>query len=148
LNTSDHKGKDSGYATAEDIVAGGITWNVTGNSTMQPWRIGGKSLSKTDRNVYTKTTYSSELSKIEFISGTVGITWNSLTLEYSTSSDFSNSQVIVASEVGPSKTITFDPEGGFPANCYFRFKINVTNSSTSSNKYLQLSAIKFYGYDN
>ena len=140
-------GGSNGYAEESTITQNDIKWGVCGNTTISPWRIGGKSITKVDRKVYTKTAYSSELSKIEFVTGSSTITCNSLTLEYSTSSDFSNSQEIVASEFGASKTITFAPDGGFPANCYFRFKVNVTNTS-SSNKYIQLSAIKFYGYEN
>ena len=140
-------GGSNGYAEESTITQNDINWMVCGNTTMSPWRIGGKSITNVDRKVYTKTAYSSELSKIEFVTGSSTITCNSLTLEYSTSSDFSNSQEIVASEFGASKTITFAPDGGFPANCYFRFKVNVTNS-TNSNKYIQLNAIKFYGYEN
>ena len=142
------KGGNSGYAQESSIKQNDISWGIVGNTDISPWRIGGKSINGVDRNVYTKTAYSSELSKIELVTGTATITWNSLTLEYSTNSDFSNSQTIVASGIGGSKTITFAPDGGFPANCYFRFKFNVTNSSSSSNKYVQLSAIKFYGYAN
>lgn len=142
-------GGTNGYATESEITQNNISWGVFGNTTTNPWRIGGKSISNTDRLVYTKTAYSSELSKIEFVSGTKesSLTWNSLILEYSTNQDFTNSQKITASEIGANKTITFAPVGGFPANCYFRFIINVT-VTVGSNKYLQLSAIKFYGYEN
>lgn len=140
-------GGNNGYDKESEITQNNITWGVVGNTTMSPWRIGGKSITNEDRNVYTKTAYPSELSKIEFISGTNNLTWNSLTLEYSTNIDFTNSQKITASEIGAAKTITFAPEGGFPANCYFRFIVNVTVSG-NSNKFLQLSAIKFYGYEN
>lgn len=141
------KDGNNGYDKESSITQNGISWGIVGNTDISPWRIGGKSINGVDRNVYTKTAYSSELSKIELVTGTATITWNSLTLEYSTNSDFSNSQTIVASGIGGSKTITFAPDGGFPANCYFRFKFNVTNTS-GSNKYVQLSAIKFYGYEN
>ena len=141
-------GGTNGYATESEITQGDITWGVVGNTTVNPWRIGGKNISNENRPIYTKTAYSAELSKIEFVSGTVGLTWHSLTLEYSENADFTNSQEITASGIGANKTITFAPEGGFPANCYFKFKINVTNTNKNDNKYLQLSAIKFYGYKN
>ena len=141
-------GGSNGYATESSIEQNAIKWGVVGNTTQSPWRIGGKSLTKTDRNVYTKTAYSSELSKIEFISGTLNVTsWNSLTLVYSTNSDFSNSQTMVVSSVGANKTIEFLPEGGFPANCYYKFILNITVNG-DSNKYVQLKEIKFYGYEN
>ena len=125
----------------------GIKWNVTGNTQINPWRFGGKSITKVDRAIYTKTAYPAPLSKVEFVSGTLTATWNSLTLVYSTNSDFSNAQTMSAPSVGASKTIEFVPEGGFPANCYFKFILNITNTATS-NKYVQMKEIKFYGYDN
>lgn len=147
LDTSNNKGTNNGYAANCDVTVDGIKWNVTGNATMAPWRIGGKSLTKVDRNVYTKTPYDFPLSKIEFVTGSVGVTtWHSLKLVYSENSDFSNPQTITATEIGANKTITFAPEGGFPANCYYKFVMNITVTGTS-NKYMQLKEIKFYGYE-
>ena len=145
------KGTNSDYTKNCDVTINGVKWNVTGNAQMAPWRIGGKNLSQADRAVYTKTAYSSALSKVDFQVGTSsgGITWNSLKLIYSTNEDFSDAQTItITSGLSASKTYSFAPEGGFPANCYFKFVMNVTVSTTSSNKYYQLSSIKFYGYDN
>ena len=145
---SANAGKNNSYASNCDVTCNGITWNVTGNATMQPWRVGGKSLTNVDRTIYTKTSYSAALSKIEFVSGTVGVTsWNSLKLQYASKADFSDAVTITASSVNANSTISFAPEGGFPANCYYRFVINVTVSG-SSNKYMQVKAIKFYGYEN
>jgi hypothetical protein len=136
------------YDKESNFSQNGIEWGVVGNTDISPWRIGGKSLTNVDRNVYTKTAWASELSKIEFISGTLNVTsWNSLTLVYSTNSDFSNSQTMVVSSVGANKTIEFLPEGGFPANCYYKFILNITVNG-GSNKYVQLKEIKFYGYEN
>lgn len=146
--TTSTAGSNNSYAGNCDITVDGITWNLTGNSTTNPWRMGGKSLSGVDRVIYSKTAYPSALSKVEFVSGTMNVTsWNSLKLEYSTSADFTDAQTIEASEVGASKTITFAPEGGFPANCYFRFVLNITVLG-SSNKYVELNNIIFYGYEN
>ena len=140
-------GSNNSYAGNCDITVGGITWNLTGNSTMNPWRMGGKDLNKADRALYSKTAYQSALSKVEFISGTAsGVTWNSLTLVYSTSEDFSNAETIVTTEVGASKTISFEPEGGFPKKCFFKFILNVTIGG--NNKFVQVSDVKFYGYQN
>jgi len=151
LDTSDtsNKGTNNSYAGACDVTCNGITWNVTGNATINPWRIGGKNLTNVDRTVYSKTAYSVPLSKIEFVSGTMNLSsWNSLKLEYSTNSDFSDAVTITAPSVAASTTIEFAPEGGFPANCYFRFVLNVSAGTGSSNKYVQLSKIIFYGYEN
>lgn len=150
LDTSDtaNKGTNNNYASDCDVTCDGITWNVTGNATMNPWRIGGKNLTNADRKVYSKTAYPAPLSKIEFVSGTMNLSsWNSLKLEYSTNSDFSDAVTITAPSVAASSTIEFAPEGGFPANCYFRFVLNVSVAG-SNNKYVQFSKIIFYGYEN
>ena len=146
LSTSTLTGSNNSYAGNCDITVDGIKWNINGNTQMNPWRIGGKGITKVDRTVYSKTAYADALSKVEFVSGDVTATWNSLTLIYSTNSDFTNAQTLTASGIGKNKTISFAPEGGFPAGCYFKFVLNVTNTTTS-NKYVQLKEIKFYGYE-
>lgn len=146
LSTGTLKGSNNSYTGNCDITVDGIKWNINGNTQINPWRIGGKSITKVDRTVYTKTAYADALSKVEFVSGEVNATWNSLTLIYSTNSDFTNAQTLPASGIGKNKTISFAPEGGFPAGCYFKFVLNVTNTTTS-NKYVQLKEIKFYGYE-
>ena len=35
-------GGSNGYATESEITQDNVTWMVTGNTTMSPWRIGGK----------------------------------------------------------------------------------------------------------
>ena len=147
LSTASQQGSNNSYAGNCDITVSGIKWNVNGNTQINPWRIGGKSITKVDRTVYSKTAYADALSKVEFVSGTVNATWNSLTLIYSTSPDFKDAKTLTASGIGQNKTIAFSPEEGFPAGCYFKFVLNVTNTSTSSNKYVQLKEIKFYGYE-
>ena len=147
LDTSGElQGSNNNYNNNCDITVEGITWNVNGNTKINPWRIGGKSITAQDRTVYSKTFYPSELSKVEFVSGKVTATWNSMKLVYSTDSDFSNAQTIEASEIGASKTIVFSPAGGFPEDCYFKFVLNVTVEA-SSNKYIELKEIRFYGYE-
>ena len=143
-------GSNSDYTKNCDVTINGVKWNVTGNAQMTPWRIGGKSISNADRAVYTKTAYSSALSKVDFQVGTSSgsITWHSLKLIYSTNADFSDAQTMtISTGLAASNTYSFAPEGGFPENCYFKFVMNVSVSG-SSNKYYQLSSIKFYGYDN
>jgi hypothetical protein len=140
-------GGTNGYATESEITQSDITWGVVGNTTMNPWRIGGKNLSNVDRAVYSKTAYPLALSKVEFVAGSeMTATWNSLKLEYSTDEDFANAQSIVVTSVAKNSTIPFSPDGGFPENCYFRFTLTI--SAGGSNQYVQLKEIKFYGYKN
>lgn len=137
-------GTNNSYDGNCDVVIGGITWNLTGNSTMTPWRIGGKSLTGVDRAVYSKTAYSSAVSMIKLtVGGASSIIVNSLKLIYSTNSDFSSSEEI-SETFAASSTITFKPKSGnFPANAYYKFVFNVTVSGTS-NKFVEFSKVDFY----
>jgi hypothetical protein len=146
LSTASVTGSNNSYAGNCDVTQNGIKWNFNGNTQINPWRLGGKSITNVDRTVYSKTAYPDPLSKVEFVSGTMTATWNSLKLIYSTNADFSDGQTIEASGVGASKTIAFAPDGGFPAGCYFKFVLNITNTTTS-NKYVQMKEIRFYGYE-
>ena len=134
-------GSNNAYGSNCDVTVGGIIWNVTGNAQMTPWRLGGKSITKVDRAVYSKTAYTSAVSKIDLTVGTASsITVNSLKLVYSTNADFSNSSEISKS-FAENSTISF--EGDFPANAYYKFVFNVTVSATS-NKFLEFSKVEFY----
>lgn len=146
LSTASVTGSNNSYAGNCDVTQNGIKWNFNGNTQVNPWRLGGKSITNVDRTVYSKTAYPDPLSKVEFVSGNMTATWNSLKLIYSTNADFSDGQTIEASGVGASKTIAFAPDGGFPAGCYFKFVLNITNTTTS-NKYVQMKEIRFYGYE-
>lgn len=134
-------GTNNSYTGNCDVEVGGITWNVTGNAQMVPWRIGGKSLSSVDRTVYSKTAYTSEVSRIDLTVGAASsITVNSLKLVYSTNADFSNSSEI-SKTFAANSTISF--EGNFPANAYYKFVFNVTVSVTS-NKFVEFKKVEFY----
>ena len=58
-------GGTNGYAEASNIDQNGLSWSVVGNTTQSPWRIGGKSLTKVDRTLYSKTAMNDAISKIE-----------------------------------------------------------------------------------
>lgn len=134
-------GSNNSYTGNCDVTVGGITWNVAGNAQQVPWRLGGKSITKVDRTVYSKTAYTSAVSKIDLTVGAASsITVNSLKLVYSTNSDFSNSSEI-SKTFTASSTISF--EGEFPANAYYKFVFNVTVSGTS-NKFVEFSKVEFY----
>ncbi len=149
--TGSLQGSNNSYAGNCDITSDGITWNVTGNTAMNPWRIGGKNITNTDRAIYSKTSISSNISKIELTSGTCNATLNSVTVSvYSSAEDaaagtnaiatFTNS---TSSEI-VSKTVTFEKaDNASWAGCYYRVVYNLT--AGSSNKYVQFSSMKFYG---
>lgn len=135
-------GSNNGYAANCDITIDGIKWNLTGNSTMQPWRIGGKGITNQDRALYSKTPLAYNIDKIEVIHGTAsGITVNSFKLIISDEANGAGETIDVAFKASATTTIDL-PEGDY-TNKYFKFLYNVTNS-TNNNKYLQFTGAKFY----
>ena len=143
-NLEQNKGKNSSYAGNCDVTVDGITWNVTGNATMNPWRIGGKSLTEVDREVYTKTAYPSAVKSIDLtVGGASSITVNSLKLLVSSNAEFTDATEYAA-EFQANSTITFAPaEGEFPEYSFYKFVFNVTVSD-KSNKYVQFSKVEIY----
>lgn len=140
----ENKGTDNGYATACDVTVDGVTWNVTGNATMAPWRLGGKSLENVDRVVKTTTAYAGDVQKVVLTLGDVvsGITVNSVTLAYADNAEFTDAKTIVKDH---ATSLEFAPEGGFGANMFYQFAVNVTVPGTS-NKYVTFNKVEFYGY--
>ena len=138
-------GSNNGYANNCDIAISGITWNLTGNSTLQPWRIGGKSLSSVDRNLYSKTAISNNVSKIEVTHGAASsITVNSWTVIVSKNADFSSPVSTLTPTFEASTTTTINrPDGKDWSNCYYKFVYNVSVSG-SSNKFIEFTSAVFY----
>lgn len=138
--TGSLQGSNNSYAGSCDVTVDDVTWNVTGNTQMNPWRIGGKNLTDVDRSVYTKTSYPLALTKVVLTLGTQNLTSiNSCKLVYSINADFSDAKEIPFEYTQGAIELVED----FPANCYYKFVFNVT--APSSNKYLQFSKVEFYG---
>ena len=135
------EGSNNSYAGNCDIAIGDITWNLTGNSTMIPWRIGGKSITDVDRTLYSKNPMAGAVDKVVLSIGTVNsITVNSAKLLVADNADFTN-----AVETPFTVTANSDSEIAVtaPAGSYYKFVFNVTVSG-SSNKYIQISKAVFY----
>ena len=136
-------GSNTGYASNCDVTIAGITWNLTGNSTMQPWRIGGKSITNQDRALYSKTAMPFNISKIEVTHGTASsITVNSFKVIVSDAANGAGVEIPVTFKASTTTTIEL-PAGADYTNKYFKFLYNVTVSG-SSNKYVQFTGAKFY----
>lgn len=138
-------GSNTSYAGSGDVTIDSVSWSVNGNISMIPWRIGGKSITNTDRTVTSTVAVSSE--NISSVVLTVGnadsITVNSLTLLVGTSQGASDVSSVTATFAANSD-ITFErPNGKDWSNCYFTFVFNVTVSS-SSNSYVQFTKAVFY----
>ena len=135
------KGSNNGYATNCDINVNGITWNLTGNSTMDPWRIGGKSLTNVDRTLYSKTPMSEAVDKVVVTLGTASsITINSAKLQVASKNDFSDAvDYPFTAKASEATEINVTAAAG----SYFKFVFNVTVSG-SNNKYFQFVKADFY----
>ena len=142
--TGNLQGSNNSYAGNCDVTSDNIIWNFNGNSTMNPWRLGGKSLTNTDRTVYTKTAIVNDISKIEVSHGKASsITVNSFKLLVSDNVNFQDALEYTGT-FKASATATFTrPEGVNWANKYYKFVYNVTVSG-SSNRFVQFSGVKFY----
>lgn len=140
-------GTDNGYASSEDITIDDIIWNVTGNATLTPWRIGGKSITNVDRAVYSKTAMGSAITKVELKVGAASsITVNSLKLIVAGDAAFNSVIDEVTKTFEASSTITFTPTSpatNWASGAYYKFVFNVTVSG-SSNKFVEFTEAKFY----
>ena len=136
-------GGTNGYATESEITQDGVKWMVTGNTTMSPWRIGGKSLSEENRPVYSATAMGSAITKVDLTVGTATLTVNSIKLVVASDANFSTQLDEVSKSYTASSTISFQPTSGteWPTGAYYKFIFNVT--AGSSNQYVQFSKAEF-----
>lgn len=137
-------GKNNAYANNCDVTINGIVWNLTGNSQVIPWKIGGKNITNVDRALYSKTAFPKALTSIKITFGTSNITVNSCKLVYSTNADFTDSKEC---NIKFTASSTIEVADNFPAKAYYKLVVNVTNN-TSNNKSVELSKIEFLGLDN
>ena len=152
LDGSITSGGNSNYAQdGGGLTQNGMEWSVTGNTTINPWRIGGKTLSEVDREIYSKTAMASAITKAELGIGSINIeSVNSIKLIVASDEAFANvieTIIIPSTDISASTTITFAPTSGdeWAAGAYYKFVFNLTESS-NSNKYVQVPFINFYGF--
>ena len=143
--TKTDTGGNSNYGeTGNDVVQGGISWGITANCTQNPWRVGGKNLDGVDRELYSKTAMSANITKIVVDHGAASsVTVNSMTVVVSKNSDFSSPVSTLTPTFAASTTVTINrPDGKDWSNCYFKIIYNVTIGN--SNKYIAFKSAKFY----
>ena len=138
----DYVGKNPEYNKSCEIDVEGITWVVEGNSTMSPWRVGGKNIDAVDRAVYTVTPFSKAIKCIDLRLGMYTITVNGAKLLYSQDRNFANAtEIVLDPKTGNAENLI---QTDIPANSYIKFVFTCTNT-TNSNKYLQFNGVTFYG---
>ena len=139
-------GGSSGYATYSDITQNDVTWKVMGNTTMSPWRLGGKNLTNEDRDIYSTNALEMDVEKIEITHGTAsGITVNSMKVIVATDTAFSSVVSTFTPTFAASGTVTVNrPTGASWSNCYYKIVYNVSVTG-DSNKFIQFTSAKFTG---
>ena len=145
VSTGTNSAPHNSYAAEATVTIDNIEWAVTGNSYLVPWRIGGKSLTGVDRNLYSKTAIADNITKIEVTHGAASsITVNSWTVIVASDADFANVVSTLTPTFTANATTTINrPTGVNWSNCYYKFVYNVT-VSVSDNKFLQFTRAKFY----
>ena len=149
LDGSITTGGNSNYAQdGGGLTQNGMEWSVTANTTINPWRVGGKNLSNEDRKVYSKTAMGSSITKVELEVGSITLSSvNSIKLIVASDNAFeSEIQTITKSDITANTTLTFTPsESEWATGAYYKFVFNV--SAGGSNSYIQLKSAKFYKDD-
>lgn len=137
-------GSNNSYTGNCDVDIDGVKWNVTGNASMVPWRIGGNSITNTDRAVYSKNTISFNVGTIKVTHGAASsVTVNSMTIIVSKKADFSDPVSTLTPTFAANNTVTVNrPDGVDWSNCYYKIVYNVTVSSTK-NKYIEFAKAEF-----
>ena len=136
-------GGSSKYEEESDITQSEISWKVCGNTTMSPWRIGGKSLTGVDRAIYSVDSINYTITKVDLSVGAASsITVNSLKLIVASDNAFNTVVEQVSGTFAANSTIKFEPSTDW-TNCYYKFVFNVTVSGTS-NKFVAFNKAEFY----
>ena len=138
-------GGSNGYADASTITQNSVSWSVVGNTTVSPWRIGGKSLTNVDRTIASTTAISFGVSKVVVTHGTASsVTVNSLKLIVASDKSFSNVVSTLTGTFTANSSTTFEcPADADWTNMFYKLVYNVKITSTS-NKYLQFKSAAFY----
>ncbi|MBO6221222.1 MAG: hypothetical protein J6N46_04745, partial [Bacteroidales bacterium] len=134
-------GGTSGYATESEITQDGVSWMVMGNTTMSPWRIGGKGAAV--RTVYSSTSIKFDVAKIEIEHGTCNLSVNSMTVIVASDKTFENVVSTLAPTFIANGTVTIErPTDVEWNNCFYKIIYDVT-ASDSSNQFIQFKGATF-----
>lgn len=152
-------GGNTNYNGNGDATIGGIQWNVQGVTNTNPWRLGGRNLSNTERSISSNAPIGSIINKVVVTVGDINrgtvifgqgesITVNSLTLTVASNAAFTeNVQTQTINNIAAGSTPTFS--GSWPAGSYFRFTFKITTSGylffdEGQDKYVEFSGATFY----
>lgn len=137
-------GGSSDYSTESTITQSDISWKVMANTTVNPWRIGGKKTNT--RTIYNTTPISYDINSITVSHGLKSSKMNSIHLTVVVASDANFSNVIYTSSrftVNANGTVTVTrPDGADWSNCYYKFTYECS-ANGNSNEYIQFISANF-----
>ena len=136
-------GGTNSYSEASDITQNEMTWKVVGNTTTNPWRIGGKSLDGVDRTITGQTKFAEALTQIIINhAGTTSdkVVVNSITLTVASDADFTDvideikktSLSIAKNTEGSIEFTPTAPLTEWAKDSYYKFTINISNPQNSN----------------
>ena len=154
LNSNEQPvGTNNNYANTCQVTYNGVTWVVAGNAKVdsggaqKPWRFGGKNITAVDRALTGKTAISGKVTKITLqLTDGGSITVNSVTLKvYKSDPTISGAELVSTKDIAYQKGVAVDIMAGEDdwTNCFFQIVFNVTVGS--SNKYVSIDTLEFYG---
>ena len=137
----------SNYSKSLPVTMDEVTWDVVGNTTMNPWRIGGKASNigtPTDRLVNTKAAFTKfAVSKVTVELGDIfdGLTFSKLTLKVGTTEGGEETSKLEETTLASQATIEFvKPANADWSGKFFTLAFTVSTDQTS-NKAVQLKAV-------
>ncbi len=143
--TTSKSGSNNSYAGNCDVEVDGITWNIEGNSTQNPWRFGGKNLTNQDRKLTSKTVMTGKVAQVVINFGNATAKVNSVTLNV-----YKTDPKAEGAVAAYTKSVTYAQNGSYTINvpesedwtdCYYQVVFNVTCGS--SNQYATITTIVF-----
>ena len=147
--------KNTDYADNYDVTINGMNWNAPGNqnppTSVDVWRIGGKSIDKVDRTITGKSPMNAEISKITIyhngFGGTGTPTLNHVKVIVGSDASFSTTidEVTVTPNISASGSFDISPTEGktWTSGSFYKIIFNLTKT-TSKNAGLDLTKIEFF----
>lgn len=146
-NLTPVEGGTSAYndAGTTGILINGVNWFAEGNTETRPWKIGGKSIDKENRDIMTSTPIYGTVEKVVVNVGETSgdITLNSIKLSVANNASFTNStNYDITDNLKANQDYVFQIPP--TENAYYRITYNLTVSG-SNNKYYEFKGAQFLG---
>lgn len=145
LDGTDDKQGTNAYGEASEIKQGDVDWSVVANTKINPWRFGGKNLTKEVRTATAKAAVSTEdVYKVEATIPGFTATVHSITLKVGSTKGANDlAEITVTEGIEEGMVAEFEKADETSwASAYFTLAFEV--SCGSSNQFVKLSSLEFY----